>query len=41
MFTAEVRIGDTVLGRGSGKNKKLAEIEAARQALGQRSTNFT
>ena len=32
-FTVEVRIGDTVLGRGSGKSKKLAETEAARSAL--------
>jgi len=40
-FTVEVRIGDTVLGRGSGKSKKLAETEAARSALQQLSTNFT
>ena len=40
-FTVEVRIGDTVLGRGSGKSKKLAETEAARSALEQLSTNFT
>ena len=40
-FTIEVRIGDTVLGRGSGKSKKLAETEAARSALEQLSTNFT
>jgi len=32
-FTVEVRIGDTVLGRGSGKSKKEAETEAARSAL--------
>ncbi len=32
-FTVEVRISDTALGRGIGKNKKLAEIEAARSAL--------
>ena len=32
-FTVEVRVGDTVLGRGSGKSKKLAETEAARSAL--------
>ena len=36
-FTAEVMIGDTVLGRGSGKSKKLAETEAARSALEQMS----
>ena len=35
MFTAEVRVSDTVLGRGSGKSKKLAETEAARSALEQ------
>ena len=40
-FTVEVRIGDTVLGRGSGNNKKAAETEAARSALKQLSTNFT
>jgi ribonuclease-3 len=33
MFTAEVRVSNTVLGRGSGKSKKLAETEAARSAL--------
>jgi ribonuclease-3 len=32
-FTVEVRVGDTLLGRGSGKNKKAAEAEAARAAL--------
>jgi ribonuclease III len=32
-FTAEVRIGNTVLGRGTGKSKKAAEMEAARTAL--------
>jgi len=40
MFTVEVRVGDTVLGRGSGKSKKMAEAEAARSALDQLS-NFT
>jgi len=40
-FTAEVRIGDTVLGRGSSKSKKAAETEAARSALEQLSINFT
>ena len=34
-FTVEVRVGGTVLGKGSGKNKKLAETEAARAALEQ------
>lgn len=40
-FTIEVRVGDNVLGRGSGKSKKIAESEAARSALTQLSTNFT
>ena len=40
-FTVEVRVGDTVLGRGSGKSKKVAETEAARSALDQLSANFT
>ncbi len=34
-FTVEVRVGDTVLGRGSGKSKRMAETEAARSALQQ------
>ncbi len=34
-FTVEVRIGDTLLGWGSGKSKKAAESEAARAALGK------
>jgi len=40
-FTVEVRLGGAVLGRGSGKNKKVAEAEAARSALEQLSTSFT
>jgi ribonuclease III len=32
-FTIEVRVGNTVLGRGTGKSKKAAEMEAARAAL--------
>lgn len=32
-FTVEVRLGDQVLGRGSGRSKKIAEVEAARAAL--------
>ncbi len=40
-FTVEVRIGDTVLGRGSGKSKKAAETQAAHTALEQISTDFT
>ena len=41
VFTVEVRVGDTVLGKGSGKSKKAAETEAARTALEQLSTSFT
>ncbi len=40
-FTVEVRAGDSVLGRGSGKSKQAAETEAARAALKQFSTGFT
>ena len=40
-FTVEVLAGDTVLGRGTGKSKKLAETEAARSALEQLSHSFT
>ena len=40
-FTVEVRIGDTVLGRGSGKSKKVAETEAARAALEKLAIDFT
>lgn len=40
-FTVEVRVGNILLGRGSGKSKKVAETEAARAALEQLSTNFT
>ncbi|OGO38213.1 MAG: ribonuclease III [Chloroflexi bacterium RBG_16_57_8] len=32
-FTIEVKVGETVLGRGSGRSKKVAESEAARVAL--------
>lgn len=32
-FTVEVLVGSNVLGRGSGKSKKAAETEAARNAL--------
>ncbi len=41
IFTVEVRVGDTVLGRGSGKSKKMAETEAALLALQRLSANFT
>ena len=40
-FTVEVRVGDSVLGRGSGKSKKAAETEAARSALAQLPDHFT
>ena len=40
-FIVEVMVGDIVLGRGSGKSKKLAEAEAARSALEQLPANFT
>lgn len=32
-FTVEVRVGGKVMGKGSGKSKKAAEMEAAREAL--------
>jgi len=34
-FTVEVRVGNSVMGRGSAKSKKAAEAEAARIALDQ------
>jgi len=40
-FTVEVKLGDTVLGSGSGKSKKSAEAEAAHSALDQLPTDFT
>ncbi len=40
-FTIEVRVGNTVLGKGSGKSKKIATTEAALNTLQQLSTNFT
>jgi ribonuclease-3 len=40
-FTVQVRVGDKVLGRGSGRSKKAAETEAARTALARISDNFT
>ncbi len=40
-FTVEARLGETVLGRGSGKSKKAAESEAARSALEKLTTSFT
>jgi ribonuclease-3 len=40
-FTVEVRAGDIVLGKGSGRSKKAAETEAARSALERFPGNFT
>ena len=40
-FAVEVRLDDIVLGKGSGKSKKIAETEAARSALEQLPTDFT
>jgi len=40
-FIVEVRIGDTLLGRGTGKSKKAADTEAARSALERLGVNFT
>ncbi|MFC1901684.1 ribonuclease III [Chloroflexota bacterium] len=40
-FTVEVMVDGTVMGRGNGKSKKLAEIEAARLALQQLAVEFT
>jgi ribonuclease-3 len=40
-FTVEVRVGNNVLGRGSGKSKKAAETEAARSTLAKLPANFT
>lgn len=40
-FTVEVTVGEMVLGRGSGRSKKIAETEAARSALERLSAGFT
>lgn len=40
-FTVEVRLGDKVLDKGSGKSKKVAETQAAKSTLEKLSTNFT
>ena len=40
-FTVQVRVGDKVLGRGSGRSKKAAETEAACSALAKLPANFT
>ena len=41
IFTVEVKVDNTVLGKGSSKSKKAAEAEAARSALERLSGNFT
>ncbi|MFC1954480.1 ribonuclease III [Chloroflexota bacterium] len=41
IFTVEVRLNETVLGTGTGKSKKAAEVEAARSALEKLTNNFT
>ena len=33
MFTVEVHLNSNIIGKGTGKNKKQAEQQAARQAL--------
>ena len=40
-FTVEVRLGDTVLGRGSGRSKKTAETVAAQAILKRLQDGFT
>jgi len=40
-FTVEVRLGDTVLGNGSGRSKKAAETAAAQAILEQFRGDFT
>jgi ribonuclease-3 len=40
-FTVEVTVAGDVMGRGSGKSKKAAEAEAARNALDKLPDNFT
>ena len=40
-FTVEVRLGDELLARGTGRSKKKAETEAARIALGKFAGTFT
>jgi ribonuclease-3 len=41
LFTVAVAVGDRVLGEGSGKSKKLAETNAARNALERFKNTFT
>jgi ribonuclease-3 len=33
VFTVEVLAGDSILGKGCGRSKRAAEMDAARQAL--------
>lgn len=40
-FTVEVMVGAEILGKGTGKSKKLAETEAARVALEELDKGFT
>lgn len=40
-FTAEIRVGEATLGKGSGRSKKAAETEAARSALEKLAASFT
>jgi len=40
-FTVEVKLGDTVLGKGSGKSKKIAETDAAHAILRKLLADFT
>jgi len=40
-FTVEVKAGNTVLGKGAGKSRKIAETEAACSALQRLSGSFT
>jgi ribonuclease-3 len=40
-FTVEVRIGGSIVARGSGKSKKAAETQAARTALRRLPASFT
>jgi ribonuclease-3 len=41
LFIVEVLLEDRVLGKGSGKSKKLAEVDAARDALTRSTNDFT
>jgi dsRNA-specific ribonuclease len=41
VFTVEVSVSGEILGKGSGRSKKLAETEAARAALERLGGDFT